>query len=277
MKTKTELLREHPLPDAMRADVLARLEALERDEDIRVLYCCESGSRAWGFASPDSDFDVRFIYVRRPQRYITVQPERDVIERPITDILDISGWDLRKALHLGIESNATLVEWLQSPLVYCEDEPAVARLRELTFAAHARDRNYHHYLAMARKTFKNHLQDEEVKYKKYLYALRSLLAARWARERDDAPPMVFAELAEATLHEADIAAEINRLLEVKMRSVESDTSERWPLLHAFIENELAAGEKSAPMHGDRVDVKKQMDAFLFECAMTFGAGDRGPA
>lgn len=272
MNTKTKLFRSHPLPDAMRADVLARLEALERDEDIRVLYCCESGSRAWGFASPDSDYDVRFIYVRRPQRYITVQPERDVIERPITDILDISGWDLRKALHLGIESNATLVEWLQSPLVYREDAQAGARLRDLTFAAHARDRSYHHYFQMARKTFRMHLQDDEVKFKKYLYALRALLAARWAREREDAPPMVFADLAEATLHEADVATEINRLLEIKARSVESDTSERWPVLHAFIENELAIGERSAPARGDRADVKKQMDAFLFECAMAFAKG-----
>lgn len=111
----------HPIDPHVRTRVLVELEAIEQRHDVRVLFACESGSRGWGFASPDSDYDVRFLYVHKPEWYLRVEPQRDVIERPIDDVLDVSGWELRKALQLMRRSNPTLFEWLDSPVIYRED------------------------------------------------------------------------------------------------------------------------------------------------------------
>src|SRR3954471_6529628 len=153
MNEKT-ILSAHPVSDAMRASVLATLTELERRHDVRVLFACESGSRGWGFASPDSDYDVRFLYVNRLRWYLGVEPGRDVIEQPISGELDVRGWDLRKTLQLLRQSNPTLLEWLRSPIVYREDAAAVARLRSLAEAGFSPLRGYHHYLSMAKKNFR---------------------------------------------------------------------------------------------------------------------------
>lgn len=129
-----ELHERHPLSSAMRERVLDELARIERERNVRVLYACESGSRAWGFASTDSDYDVRFVYVEKPEWFIQVDAGRDVIERPLDDELDISGWELRKTLGLLRKSNPTLLEWLDSPLVYRSEPAATARLRELAEA-----------------------------------------------------------------------------------------------------------------------------------------------
>src|SRR6266540_3954918 len=110
-----------------------RLDEIEANHDVRVAFCCESGSRAWGFASTDSDYDVRFIYVRRPEWYLSIDLEerRDVIETPIEGVWDVNGWDLRKALRLLRKSNPPLFEWLQSPIVYRERSSVAAQMRSI--------------------------------------------------------------------------------------------------------------------------------------------------
>lgn len=248
----------------MRAQVLEALQRIEATHNVTVLFACESGSRGWGFASPDSDYDVRFIYVNRLAWYLTVVPGRDVIEQPINSDLDISGWDLRKALGLLLQSNPVLIEWLRSPIVYMEDAAAMTRLRELAGRCFSPLRGYHHYVAMARKNFRGYLQGEEVRYKKYLYVLRPLLAARWIREQPGLPPMRFAELAQAGVHDPVVVDEINRLLEVKMRAGEAATSARWPGLHRFIEEELVQAEASPPVRHVKPEMD-ELDAFLFDC------------
>jgi predicted nucleotidyltransferase len=100
--------------------ILEQLEQIEQEEQVTILYACESGSRAWGFPSQDSDYDVRFIYLHKPEWYLSIYDKRDVIERPINNMLDINGWDLRKALNLFRKSNPPLLEWLQSPIQYKE-------------------------------------------------------------------------------------------------------------------------------------------------------------
>jgi predicted nucleotidyltransferase len=130
------LYSSHPIDPAMREQVMANLRAIEAQHNVTILFACESGSRGWGFASPDSDYDVRFIYVNRLPWYLTVAPGRDVIELPISGDLDINGWDLRKALGLMRESNPTLLEWLRSPIVYREEAETMARFRAL--AGHSR-------------------------------------------------------------------------------------------------------------------------------------------
>lgn len=252
------------------------LRAIEAQYNVTVLFACESGSRGWGFASPDSDYDVRFIYVNRLPWYLTVAPGRDVIELPINGDLDINGWDLRKALGLMRESNPTLLEWLRSPIVYREEGEVMARFRALAEQVFANAKGWHHYASMAKKNFREHLQADEVRYKKYLYVLRPLLAARWIRSRPGVPPMRFAELAQHTLDpvaDAALIAEINALLEVKMRAGEAATSPRWPGIHAFIEAELARNAQE-PVQALPTKGAASLDALLFETVMRFDPAAR---
>ena len=268
-----EFLRSaHPIDPAMRERVMAHLLAIEAQHDVTILFACESGSRGWGFASPDSDYDVRFIYVNRLPWYLTVAPGRDVIELPISGDLDINGWDLRKALGLMRESNPTLLEWLRSPIVYREEAETMARFRALAERVFSNAKGWHHYASMAKKNFREHLQADEVRYKKYLYVLRPLMAARWIRTLPGVPPMRFAELAQHTLDasaDAALIAEINALLAVKMRAGEAATSPRWPGIHAFIEAELArnAAEPATAIaaHFDTTAI----DALLHDTALCF--------
>ena len=262
MRTET-LISAHPVAPAMREEILACLARLEAEHDVKVLFACESGSRGWGFASPDSDYDVRFIYVNRLAWYLRVEPGRDVIEEPISGDLDVNGWDLRKTLQLLRQSNPTLLEWLHSPIVYREDAEVMTRLRAFAAKLFSPVRGHHHYVSMARRNFREHLHGEEVRYKKYLYVLRPLLAARWIRDGRGVPPMRFAELAEATLADRHVLDEINRLLEVKMRAGEAATSPRWDGLHQFIESELAAVATSEAVDAARSDTTA-LDTFLAE-------------
>ena len=275
-KTKTpELLRSaHPVEPHIRAQIQDALQTIEATHNVTVLFACESGSRGWGFASPDSDYDVRFIYVHRLPWYLTVAPGRDVIELPISGDLDVNGWDLRKALGLLRESNPTLLEWLGSPIVYREEAEAMARLRVLAAQVFSNAKGWHHYASMARKNFREHLQADEVRYKKYLYVLRPLLAARWIRDQNSVPPMRFAELAQHTLHtthDAALIAEINALLEVKMRAGEAATSPRWPGIHAFIEAELARNA-AEPVPALPVPGTAALDALLYDTVLLYAKG-----
>ena len=278
MSNQEEFLRSaHPIDPAMRMQIMDALRDIETRHDVTVLFACESGSRGWGFASPDSDYDVRFIYVNRLPWYLTVTPRRDVIEVPISGDLDINGWDLRKALGLMRESNPTLLEWLRSPIVYREDEAAMPRFRALSEAVFSNARGWHHYASMAKKNFREHLQADEVRYKKYLYVLRPLLAARWIRTQPGVPPMRFADLAQKTLdavRDAALIEEINALLEVKMRAGEAATSPRWPGIHAFIESELAANAAEPVTPLPQAD-GTGLDAFLCETVLRFDAAASG--
>jgi uncharacterized protein len=246
MSASRAIRAEHPVSDEMRTTISQCLREIETRHDVKVIFACESGSRGWGFASPDSDYDVRFVYVNRLDWYLTVEPGRDVIEQPISGELDVNDWDLRKALKLLRASNPVLLEWLRSPIVYLKDDLLAPRLRELAETHLSFDRAYYHYVSMAKKNCREHLLGESVRYKKYLYVLRPLLAARWIREGRGAPPMVFAELAQATLDDAALIDEIDRLLEVKMRAGEAATSPRWEGIHRFILAELDVAQGWAP-------------------------------
>lgn len=262
----TPILSAHPVAPELRTQILSCLSELEQRHRITVLYACESGSRGWGFASPDSDYDVRFIYVHRLPWYLSVEPGRDVIEQPISGELDVNGWDLRKALQLLRQSNPTLLEWLRSPIVYREDPDVTARLRCLAEEGFSPLRGYHHYVSMAKKNFREHLHGEQVRYKKYLYVIRPLLAARWIRQGRGVPPMRFAELAQATLVEAPVLTELNRLLEVKMRAGEAATSPRWVGLHDFIVDELTIAAAHDMHDAPRAD-SAALDAFMAETVL----------
>lgn len=248
----------HPLCDAMRARVLQELERIERERNVTVLYACESGSRAWGFASTDSDYDVRFVYVEKPDWFVQVDTPRDVIERPLDDELDISGWELRKTLGLLRKSNPTLLEWLDSPLVYRQDATATAQLRGLAEAFYSPPAARSHYLSMAKKNFRGYLQGDSVRFKKYFYVLRPLLAVRWIDLGLGRPPMTFADLL-GTVDDAQLLDEVAALLVLKRNVDEAAYGPRRPALHGYIQRELERQVPSLPRtHAD----SQQLDDYL---------------
>ena len=270
---KPVVLSDHPIAPEIRQRVLQALADIEARYEVKVLFACESGSRGWGFASPDSDYDVRFVYVNKLPWYLSVEPRRDVIELPISDALDVNGWDLRKALQLLRKSNPTLIEWLDSPVMYRQEEVLAQRMRELAVRFFSPQNGRYHYLAMARKNFRGYLQGESVRLKKYLYVLRPLLAVRWIDRGLGMPPMRFADLATGTLEDKALLEEINRLLAVKMQANETEYSPRWPHIHAFIEQELATADRGG-------DYKKpvgdacELDRYLAETVLAFSSKNK---
>ena len=145
----------------MRELIISKLKQIEKDYNVRVLLAVESGSRAWGFASPDSDYDVRFIYVRPEKEYLRLEDVRDVIELPINDELDINGWDLQKTLRLLYRSNPTLFEWFSSPIVYVETEFA-KQFREIMIGYFSTKKSLYHYISMAESNYRDYLKGEMV-------------------------------------------------------------------------------------------------------------------
>src|SRR5471032_1772985 len=253
-----EHAERHPLDRAMRTRVLEELARIERERNVKVLYACESGSRAWGFSSTDSDYDVRFVYVEKPDWFIQVSEARDVIERPLDDELDISGWELRKTLGLLRKSNPTLLEWLDSPLVYHSEEVATRSLRELAEAFYSPPAARNHYLSMARKNFRGYLQGETVRFKKYFYVLMPLLAVRWIDLCLGRPPMTFADLL-GTVDDPQLLDEVATLLALKRNAGEAAYGPRRPALHAFIQREL---EREVPVLPRTQADAKRLDHYL---------------
>jgi uncharacterized protein len=211
---------------------------------VRILFAVESGSRAWGFPSPDSDYDVRFVYVRRAEWYLSLFEGRDVIELPLEGDLDINGWDLRKALRLLLKPNPVLLEWLRSPIVYRSDPGSLDKLAALAArVAHHRP-SLHHYLHLADSQHRRFIADKtEVKLKKYFYVLRPVLALMWLRERPTEPvPMSMPELRAGIVLPESVRDFLDRLLVLKASTSEIGASARNPELDAFIEGEIEAAK-----------------------------------
>lgn len=239
-----------------------KLCELEKAENIRILHCIESGSRAWGFESPDSDYDVRFIYVRPKEFYLRLDKTRDVIEWQLDDIWDINGWDLSKALRLLHNSNPTMFEWNSSPIVYrtTEEWQSLNGLINDCFCSHP---GAWHYLNMAKSNFKEFLQGEEVRLKKYFYVLRPILACEWIIEKGTPPPMLFSKLSEAMLPE-EMKAPVNELLKKKTETSELGTGRRIDVLNDYIEKKLADIEETASKLPDKAEIgwERLNEAFL---------------
>ena len=185
--------------DEFRAEISHRLHNAEKEHDVTILYACESGSRAWGFASPDSDYDVRFIYAHKPEWYLAfdVERKRDVIEYPIVDEIDCGGWDMKKAMHLFCRTNGALLEWFKSPIKYIERGNFANGMRLLEDQAVNRTALCYHYSHMARSNAREYLFKDQAKLKKYFYVLRPLLAIRYLEEFNQPPPIEFQSLVDA--------------------------------------------------------------------------------
>jgi len=215
-----------------------KLDELEEQYNIRILYACESGSRAWGFPSPDSDFDVRFIYAGRQGDYLNIIEKRDVIDLPVNEVLDIGGWDIKKALKLFLKSNSPLYEWLQSPIVYHESSGFAAELRNLMNEYFSLRAGGHHYFSMALNAVNDDLQTEKVKIKRYFYALRSTLACKWIVEQQNVPPMEFKKLL-PQVNDKLFQSSIDELLKVKLISDEKTLVDRVNVLDEWLNGTLS--------------------------------------
>lgn len=232
-----------------------KLAEIEQKEKVKILLAIESGSRAWGFASPDSDYDVRFVYVRPMEDYLKLNETKDVIEWQLDEVLDINGWDLKKALVQFRKGNATLFEWSNSPVVYYKD-PIWDNIYEVAKSYFSVKTGVHHYYGTAKNTFLSYLQDENVKYKKYFYALRPLLACRYIEEFHCPPPVLFDDLLNLSLPD-DLRAGIDNLLEIKKVTEEKDLNPQIPVIYDFIAKELEIQKKIADGLDD--DHKKDFD------------------
>lgn len=224
-------------------EILANIEqalgAIEQKEGVRVPYACESGSRAWGFASSDSDYDVRFIYVHSRDHYLSVFSARDVIEQKIANDLDVSGWDLRKTLGLLSKSNPPLLEWFKSPIVYRQDADFVAAFRSLMDQFYSPKRCFAHYLHMGAGNWRRYIEGREiVSQKKYLYVFRPILACRWIERLPAQPPILFSELITTVLEENDVRAELEQLLARKRAGKELGEEPQQIILSRFLAGEI---------------------------------------
>lgn len=216
----------------MKEKIQEQLREIEDREHVRILLAVESGSRAWGFASPDSDYDVRFIYVRSLEDYLKLDVRKDVIELPIDDVLDINGWDLQKALRLLHKSNPSLFEWFSSPIVYKKTD-FVDKINELMTKYFSSKKNLYHYISMAEGNYREYLKGDYVKIKKYFYVLRPVLACRWILDKGAPPPVLFSELVKEELP-IELTDTVNSLLDLKMNSKEIDSIPKISELNEYL-------------------------------------------
>ncbi|MCH2046029.1 MAG: nucleotidyltransferase domain-containing protein [Saprospiraceae bacterium] len=247
----------------MRATILNQLKEIERQHNIHILYACESGSRAWGFASPDSDWDVRFIYVRSPKWYWSIGQLEDMISFPIgDDLLDVVGWDLRKILALMHSSNATPYEWLQSPIHYLERDNFQGELCSKQDQFFVPRSTALHYLGLATKIFRSSVKDGQINIKKYFYVLRPLLACMWIVKYGTAAPMEFEPLLALLEERPDLLQTVRELTARKMQLLETDTIPVIPVLQDFITAELERCKEEIPqLHHNRGD-KEALNEFF---------------
>lgn len=238
--------RHSAIPKDRWAEVQRRLDAIERDQRCSILFAVESGSRAWGFPSPDSDYDVRFVYARPADWYLSIYPGRDVIDTPIEDEMDVNGWDLRKALHLVLKSNAVISEWMESPIVYRRDAAALRQMRAFADRMLNPRALAYHYLHLARRQVAAKLSRDRIALKRYFYALRPALALRFLRLQDGKrPPMHLQALIDGTDLPAATVRVIDRLMAAKSRTREMGSGPRIPTLDRLIATETAAAAGAA--------------------------------
>lgn len=226
----------------MNTRILHQLQEIEKTHQLSILYACESGSRAWQFPSPDSDFDVRFIYIRPVNYYLSVTEKKDHLGFPINDELDVYGWDLKKVLQLTGKSNTTSFEWLQSPIVYREVDGFKSELWAFSQHFFAQRTNAQHYLGISKGAMNTLVNNDEISIKKMFYVIRSLLAAKWCLDKNEIAPMTIDPLLE--MMPKNLQNIVKDLIIFKMTAVETLTVKMDEELKNWIEQEFEACNKA---------------------------------
>lgn len=240
-----------------------KLKEIEIKENVKIIGAFESGSRAWGFASPDSDYDVRFIYVRNSKEYLKLEGIRDVIEWQLDDVFDINGWDIQKTLKLLMKSNPVIFEWCNSPIVY-KSSNLLDEFKKLTGEYFSYKKSLFHYWHIAHNQFKDYLQKPEVKLKKYFYALRPILASKWIMDRKTPPPIEFDILAKNYL-DSSIKADVEKLLKMKTTLSEMGTAPKVNTINDYIQKELEIIECVAKNAKDDRSTWDSLNNFFIDC------------
>lgn len=220
-------------------EIKKELCRIEEQNDIRILLAVESGSRAWGFASTDSDWDVRYLYVHKLDWYLRIDQYKDSQEEILPNEIDLAGWELKKALRLFRKSNPPMLEWLRSPIVYLEQFSTAKGLRELSERYFNPRSCMYHYLSMAKGNFNEFLRDRElVKIKKYFYVLRPVLACKWIESKNSFPPMEFGKLVESQVSDGSLQEAIENLLKRKIAGEELKEEPKIEILNKFLAEKI---------------------------------------
>jgi len=245
----------------MKEKILEKLKEIEKSKNVEILFAVESGSRAWGFASPDSDYDIRFIYKHKPEYYLSLWEKPDIIEFMTEDDLDGSGWDLRKTVKLLAKSNAPLIEWLFSPIVYFKNDDFAKQMQDLAVECFSPIAVLHHYLGTT-KNFMDVCEMEEVKLKSYFYALRTALAGKWIIENNTFPPVAFADL--LPIAPQNIQEKIIELQAIKASQDEKYLHPKEVLITDFLLEAVKFNQQNAGKLGGGKKLSEEFDLFFRE-------------
>ncbi len=247
----------------MKTEIHNKLSQIEEHYNIKVLYACETGSRAWGFPSPDSDYDVRMIYMHEPDWYLSLSEKKDTIEMMANDgDLDITGWDIRKCLRLLWKSNGALLERIQSPIVYRDTEGLIALFGDYARKCFSPIAAMHHYLGMAYTSFDEVENKKNVKLKKLFYSLRATLACKWIADNNTMPPIVFATMVDELEFDPALKKRIRELVKLKSGQNENYMHAAEPALNKFIRDQLSLAEGMANELKGRKEKDVDLDLFF---------------
>jgi len=252
----------------METFIQIKLNEIAQQKNIKILYACETGSRAWGFPSPDSDYDVRIIYKHEPSWYVTLLDKKDTIE-VMDGELDVTGWDIKKCLKLMWKSNGALLERLQSPIVYRSEPEIAVSLKEYSERCFSPVATLYHYFGLAKNSFADVDGLPEIKLKKLFYALRATLACKWIIEKDSVPPIVFQKMVDELAIDQNLKHRIGQLVELKSTKSEGYMHPAEEDLNQFIRIELEkAGQASASLKG-RKEKEIDLDTLFQQIVMTY--------
>jgi uncharacterized protein len=254
----------------MKTKILETIKALEKRHQVKVLYACETGSRAWGFPSPDSDYDVRMIYKHEIDWYLSLSEKKDTIEFMSEDSeLDVTGWDIKKVFHLMWKSNGALLERLQSPIKYIDEGNVSETLQQYSEKCFSPIATMHHYLGMAKNSFADIEGNSEIKLKKLFYALRATLACKWILEKDSVPPIVFMTMVDALSFDQTLKNKIIALIDLKSGKMENYMHSAEKELDDFIAFELDIATKAFDNLQGRKEKEIDLDALFVKLVKTY--------
>lgn len=244
----------------MRDRIFENLKSIERQYEVKIILAVESGSRSWGIPSESSDYDVRFVYIHKTEWYLSIDEQRDVIEIPIDEHLDMHGWELRKALRLLRKANPHLLEWLHSGIVYYQDDLCMENIRAIAEAAFSSKAALFHYVHMAKRNHLEFLQKDRVQIKKYFYVLWPILACLWIEKYNLFPPLDFRNLVDKTLVSNNLKEDVLSLIQQKQVGVDTVLASHFEDLHHFIETEIEWIVRYAKtLEDEHRNIKPQLD------------------
>lgn len=244
----------------MTTAILNKLSELEKQKNVKVLYACESGSRAWGFPSPDSDFDARFIFIKPKDAYLSIVESDGQIGYPVDDVFDISGWDLQKTLKLIRKCNATPLEWLQSPIIYKEVPDFKEDLWEICQEYFNPKVLLYHYLGIAKGALSKTDKEGNLSVKKFFYVIRPVLSALWIQQYQTIAPMNINKL--STLLPVNLKDLLKELILLKAKTDESMEFKTPFVLESYIKYEMISLELAAKSMNEQHFGYQSLDQFF---------------